>query len=148
MNSPASPNQPSLPWRVGSSIVMGVAGALSRIFMHGASYTEVHGLDNFLQLLDSREDIEGRQRGLITGKLCCWLLKASAIYSLCGVSLKPFECVRTCQQRLVEVNDLRLHCLYSLDDPMIWGVLPFRYGFNPSNHRWSLGSYDICFTNK
>jgi monolysocardiolipin acyltransferase len=35
-----------------------------------------------------------------------------------------------------------------VDDPLVWGVLPFRYAFNPSNHRWSLGSYDICFTNK
>ncbi|KAI1004490.1 hypothetical protein K3495_g3722 [Podosphaera aphanis] len=32
-----------------------------------------------------------------------------------------------------------------VDDPLIWGVLPFKYAFNPSNHRWSLGSYDICF---
>ncbi|KAH6664932.1 hypothetical protein B0J14DRAFT_606995 [Halenospora varia] len=35
-----------------------------------------------------------------------------------------------------------------LDDPLIWGVLPFRYAFDPGNHRWSLGSYDICFQNK
>jgi len=35
-----------------------------------------------------------------------------------------------------------------VDDPLIWGVLPFKYAFNPSNHRWSLGSYDICFTNR
>ncbi|TGO16938.1 hypothetical protein BTUL_0022g00390 [Botrytis tulipae] len=35
-----------------------------------------------------------------------------------------------------------------LDDPLIWGVLPLKYGFNPFNHRWSLGSYDICFENK
>ncbi|KAK0127274.1 hypothetical protein ONS96_006824 [Cadophora gregata f. sp. sojae] len=32
-----------------------------------------------------------------------------------------------------------------MDDPLIWGVLPFSYAFNPGNHRWSLGSYDICF---
>ncbi|TVY32383.1 Lysophosphatidylcholine acyltransferase [Lachnellula subtilissima] len=35
-----------------------------------------------------------------------------------------------------------------IDDPLIWGVLPFKYAFSPSNHRWSLGSYDICFQNK
>ncbi|KAK3696898.1 Lyso-phosphatidylcholine acyltransferase [Vermiconidia calcicola] len=34
-----------------------------------------------------------------------------------------------------------------LDDPMIWGVLPFRYHWDSSNMRWSLGSYDICFKN-
>lgn len=30
----------------------------------------------------------------------------------------------------------------------MWGVLPFRYHFHPKNHRWSLGSHDIVFTNK
>lgn len=35
-----------------------------------------------------------------------------------------------------------------LDDPLIWGVLPYRHGFNPENHRWSMGSYDLCFQNK
>ncbi|KAM3070174.1 Lyso-phosphatidylcholine acyltransferase [Clarireedia jacksonii] len=35
-----------------------------------------------------------------------------------------------------------------LDDPVMWGVLPLRYAFNPENLRWSLGSYDICFKNK
>lgn len=35
-----------------------------------------------------------------------------------------------------------------VDDPLLWGVLPLSYAFDPSNHRWSLGSYDICFQNK
>jgi len=35
-----------------------------------------------------------------------------------------------------------------IDDPLIWGVLPLKYAFSPGNHRWSLGSYDICFQNK
>ncbi|KAK5127890.1 hypothetical protein LTR85_005007 [Meristemomyces frigidus] len=34
-----------------------------------------------------------------------------------------------------------------IDDPLIWGVLPFRYHWNASNMRWSLGSFDICFKN-
>jgi monolysocardiolipin acyltransferase len=33
------------------------------------------------------------------------------------------------------------------DDPLMWGVLPFGYQFNPSNHRWGLGAHDICFKN-
>jgi len=48
---------------------MGVAGALSRIFVHGASSTEVHGLDGFLELLDKRRDIDRRERGLLTSTL-------------------------------------------------------------------------------
>ncbi|RKF62826.1 Lysophosphatidylcholine acyltransferase [Erysiphe neolycopersici] len=35
-----------------------------------------------------------------------------------------------------------------VDDPLIWGVMPFSYAFNPSNLRWSLGSYDICFKSR
>ncbi|MCJ1276420.1 hypothetical protein MMC21_004225 [Puttea exsequens] len=35
-----------------------------------------------------------------------------------------------------------------IDDPLIWGVLPFTYHLQPNNHRWSLGSYDIVFKNK
>ncbi|KAK4135290.1 acyltransferase-like protein [Trichocladium antarcticum] len=35
-----------------------------------------------------------------------------------------------------------------LDDPVVWGVLPLKYAFNPSNLRWTLGAADICFKNK
>ena len=106
MSSPASPSQPSLPWRVSSSVVMGVSGALSRLFLHGASYTEVHGLDDFLQLLDSREDIDGRRRGLITGKLG-FQSEPRSHALIYGISFEPFECVRTCQQHLVQAQHLR-----------------------------------------
>ncbi|KAI1344316.1 hypothetical protein F5Y15DRAFT_424515 [Xylariaceae sp. FL0016] len=34
-----------------------------------------------------------------------------------------------------------------LDDPLMWGVLPLQYAFNPSNHRWGLGAHDICHKN-
>ena len=64
-----SPSQPSLPWRVGTSIVMGVFGSLSRVFLFGASSTEEHGLDNFMGLLDKRRSVDGRERGLLTGSI-------------------------------------------------------------------------------
>ena len=60
----------SLPWRVGSTVIMGITGSLSRLFMFGANTTEVHGLDGFLELLDKRSDVRNRQRGLITGLSC------------------------------------------------------------------------------
>lgn len=60
--------QPSLSWRIASSITMGTVGVLSRLFLFGANRTEVHGLEKFLVLLDEREDIESRKRGLITGE--------------------------------------------------------------------------------
>ncbi|EKD17574.1 putative tafazzin [Drepanopeziza brunnea f. sp. 'multigermtubi' MB_m1] len=90
--NPLSPSSPSLPWRLNSSLIMGLTASLSRGFYYGLNYMEVTGLDRFLETLDRRRDSQ-----------------------------------------------------IIMDDPLIWGVLPFRYGFNPSNHRWSLGSYDICF---
>lgn len=36
----------------------------------------------------------------------------------------------------------------SLDDPLIWGILPLRYAVDVENLRWSLGAHDICFKNK
>ncbi|KAK7966986.1 Bctaz1 [Apiospora aurea] len=37
---------------------------------------------------------------------------------------------------------------YRMDDPIMWGILPARYAFNPTNLRWGLGAHDICFKNK
>ena len=71
MGTTDSPDQPSLPWRVGSSLIMGVAGAISRVIMFGANTTEVHGLDRFLDLLDQRRDAAQRERGLVTGLPFC-----------------------------------------------------------------------------
>ncbi|OTA60293.1 acyltransferase [Hypoxylon sp. EC38] len=100
--------QPSLSWRMTSSIVMGLTATLCRGFLYGLNSVEVIGLERFLDILDKRQDVEKRQRGLIT------------------VS-----------------NHISV-----MDDPIMWGVLPLRYGFNPSNHRWGLGAHDICFKNK
>ncbi|KAI4217979.1 MAG: hypothetical protein L6R36_009185 [Xanthoria steineri] len=102
------PPQPSLPWRIGSALLMGFVGINSRIFMNVANSTEVYGLERFLRTLDRRKDPERRTRGLIT--------------------VSNHICV--------------------MDDPFIWGVLPFSYQLNPNNHRWALAAHDICFTNK
>ena len=71
---------PSLPWRFGSATVMGVSGFLTRTFMYGANSMETHGLDGFLNLVDERQDIDKRQRGLITGE--CSLLLGYVSYGL------------------------------------------------------------------
>ena len=62
-----NPLSPSLLWRASSTTVMGIIGTLTRVFMHGPNWQDAHGLDGFLELLDERADIDGRQRGLITG---------------------------------------------------------------------------------
>jgi monolysocardiolipin acyltransferase len=40
---------------------------MSRGFLYGLNRMEVVGLDRFLEALDKREDVDGRERGLITG---------------------------------------------------------------------------------
>ncbi len=64
-----APENPSLPWRIGSSLTMGIVGVLCRSFYYGLNKMEVHGLDGFLELLDQREDPRRRERGLITGMI-------------------------------------------------------------------------------
>ncbi|OAA53379.1 tafazzin [Niveomyces insectorum RCEF 264] len=105
--SKTPPQQPGLLWRTASTFVMAATGMLARAFLYGLNDVEVVGLDRFLALLDTRKDVDSRQRGLIT------------------VS-----------------NHVSV-----LDDPLIWGVLPFRYAINHQNLRWSLGSHDICYKN-
>lgn len=67
MTSKNTEDVPSLPWRLGSSIVMGLTGTISRTFLLAGQRLEVYGLDEFLVLLDGRKDVEDRERGLITG---------------------------------------------------------------------------------
>jgi monolysocardiolipin acyltransferase len=60
--------QPSLPWRITSSLTMGATAAASRAFLYTLNSVEVTGLQRFLDILDKRKDTERRERGLITGK--------------------------------------------------------------------------------
>ena len=72
MSAPTGGQQgPSLPWRVTSSLVMGVSSCISKAFLFGFNKTEVYGLQRFLDMLDSRADPAKRQRGLITGAQAC-----------------------------------------------------------------------------
>ncbi|GAM90317.1 hypothetical protein ANO11243_083600 [Dothideomycetidae sp. 11243] len=100
------PAQPSLLWRGGSALTIGLTGFLCRTFLLGLNRLEVNGYEKFLELLKSREDVQGRRRGLITGRL------------------------------------------HRLDDPLIWGSLPYATHWRPDNNRWSLASHDLAFPNK
>jgi hypothetical protein len=68
MSAGGTPDIPSKPWRYASTSIMGFVGILSRGFLYGLSRTETEGLNNFLQILDERESVENRERGLITGE--------------------------------------------------------------------------------
>lgn len=102
-----APHSPNLGARIASIMIMGLTGVISRTFLYGFNDIEVKGLDRFKALLDSREEPERRERGLLT------------------VS-----------------NHISV-----LDDPVVWGVLPLSYAFNPNNLRWTLAAHDICFAN-
>lgn len=67
MRPDEQPEAPSTPWRAASAFTMGAVGLLCKGFLSGLSRVETHGMDDFLQLLDEREDVGARQRGLITG---------------------------------------------------------------------------------
>ncbi|OJJ47274.1 hypothetical protein ASPZODRAFT_132259 [Penicilliopsis zonata CBS 506.65] len=86
---------------------MFAVGSLCRGFLSSLCNVEVNGMEQFLELLDSRSDPSQRTKGLIT------------------VS-----------------NHISV-----MDDPLIWGALPFKYhfGLDSWNRRWSFGSHDICY---
>ncbi|KAJ5486705.1 hypothetical protein N7530_001005 [Penicillium desertorum] len=66
MDSSATAEAPSLPWRALSNTTMwGVAG-LCRGFLSVFCHAECHGKEAFTELLDSRHDVSQRTRGLIT----------------------------------------------------------------------------------
>ena len=143
------PPPPSLLWRVGSTAVMGIVGTLTKAFTHGLNRQNAYGLDGFLELLDKRADINSRQRGLITGMqqiffdIILMLINGSQ-YRITSACTYVSRIQNTTPQPYVSSHTP----FSSIDDPLTWGVLPLRYHFNPSNHRWSLGSYDIVFKNK
>lgn len=58
---------PSLPWRASSTVVTGLTGMVSRMFLYGFNKVETTGLQRFLNILDEREDVDSRKRGLLTG---------------------------------------------------------------------------------
>ncbi|TLS29804.1 hypothetical protein PpBr36_00333 [Pyricularia pennisetigena] len=112
------PQQPSLAWRTTSSILMGLSVAVSKGFLYGLNKVETIGLERFVELLDQRKDVQKRTKGLIT-----------------------------VSNHISMADLMRYVPRFSIDDPLIWGVLPLKYSFNHSNLRWSLAAHDICFQN-
>ena len=108
--TPPNTELPSISWRTASYQTILSVSALFRAFLYGFNKIEVHGLPQFLELLESRSDYRTRHRGLLT------------------VS-----------------NHVSI-----LDDPMVWGVLPLSFTavHLHLNHRWTLGSHDLCFRNR
>lgn len=61
------PERPSLLWRAASRATTTVVGVLAKSFLNGFCDLEVYGLSEFVKVLDNRWDIQGREKGLITG---------------------------------------------------------------------------------
>jgi len=64
-----APYAPSLGWRAASTATIAFTGFLAKAFARIACSTEVYGLESFVKLLNDRENVEERDRGLITGML-------------------------------------------------------------------------------
>lgn len=62
--------RPNALWWGASAMTMGLVGTTSKLFLNLFNSVETVGLDNFLKLVESREDPLERQRGLITGTSC------------------------------------------------------------------------------
>jgi len=46
---------------------MGLTGLLCKAFLYGCNRVDLVGWDDFARLLESRRDVNRRQRGLLTG---------------------------------------------------------------------------------
>lgn len=57
----------SLLRRIASTGVIAGTVLLSRLFLHTTQTVEYEGLDKFLELLRSRQQVSGRRQGLVTG---------------------------------------------------------------------------------
>ena len=62
-----APYAPGLGWRGASAATIAFTGALAKAFVRIACSTEVNGLQSFVKLLNDRENVKERDRGLITG---------------------------------------------------------------------------------
>ncbi|KAL2270291.1 hypothetical protein VTJ83DRAFT_2475 [Remersonia thermophila] len=85
----------------------------------------------------------------MTGVLSKWFLYGFNRVEVTGFSrfLDVLESRRDPAKRQRGLLTVSNH-ISILDDPVVWGILPFRYMIDPSNLRWTLGAADICFTNR
>lgn len=92
MRPEEQPEAPSGPWRAASTFTMATVGLLCKGFLTGLSNVETHGMEKFLKLLDERENVEERQRGLLTG------MRLNSVYDIIANTVNSFKshlCVRT-----------------------------------------------------
>ncbi|POW14308.1 hypothetical protein PSTT_03121, partial [Puccinia striiformis] len=71
-----------------------------------------------------------------------------------SIHSRRYGCIQTVTQLWDEGNKGRWTSYLTryfgarLDDPMVWGIMPFSTFFDTSKIRWTLGAADILFTNR
>lgn len=88
------PERPSALWRAASRVTTTAVGSLARSFLNVFCEVEVFGLEEFQRLLDSRWDVQGRERGLVTGMLGS-IRNGSKTILMLDDSLQSYQRVRT-----------------------------------------------------
>lgn len=63
------------------------------------------------------------------------------------LTLEQFPIIFPCRRYDLNTKKKVLTSNISLDDPLMWGILPTRSFFSNRNSRWTLGARDILFTN-
>jgi monolysocardiolipin acyltransferase len=71
---------PSLQWHAASTATIALCAVACKAFLALACTKEVYGLDGFVKVLDERRDIEGRERGLLTGISPSFMLCVDELY--------------------------------------------------------------------
>jgi hypothetical protein len=133
-----SPFAPSMSQLVSSAVLSAVGLACKAFLNSGLCSITVSNLPVLLDALSSERKYGGQ--GLITG-MCCIIVHLHHC-NLVTVSNHLSTSVHThfCRRSTA-------YLLSSLDDPVIWGILPFEYFTNTRTIRWVLGASDIAFTN-
>ncbi|KAF8974690.1 acyltransferase-domain-containing protein [Flammula alnicola] len=79
------------------------------------------------------------------------LCKAFLNSGLCSVEVNGLQTLRNALENSKRNTGQGIvtvcNHISTLDDPVVWGVLPARYYFSSRTTRWALGASDIMFTN-
>jgi hypothetical protein len=94
---------PSWHWRISSRIVMCAIGLTSKAFLRWCSNCTVTGRDAFVKLLEERQDINGRTKGLLTG-MFGFETRGRLAFNIS--SFEPSFSVRSRSQRHVQCTTL------------------------------------------
>ena len=122
-----------------TTLTVTTVGLTCKAFLNsGLCSIQVNGLQTLKDALKSHKRNSGQ--GIITGS-CCFQLQS--------VDLLNYNKYLTISQRACKYSkrSLMLEIFSSLDDPVMWGVLPAQYYLSSFTTRWALGASDIIFTN-